>query len=228
MKYTWLASILLFTIITASTVASSAFAQSSYPSPSNAPSTTVTGSMSESSSAAFSDKSFQLRLNTNALMREHTVMTGEMLAALYLGKNTSRMEQLMNDNTNMMATLLDTYYGAGAKNTFVSLWNQHMQEYKNYTMAAKNNDTTKMNTARKNLQAIATKLGNMFPDKNNASEVTSMMHDHVNGTLSLVDAIKKNDPTQIANLSKNGYDQAGDFADTITRIILSTKSDSFK
>jgi len=179
---------------------------------------------------AFNAKSTAVRLTLNSLLREHAAMGAVTLTALYQGNDTTRLMQLMNNNENQLATLVQNAYGQNAKNTFVQLWTQHMQEYQNYTLARKNNDTTKMNTAKQHLQVIANKFGNLFASsgKNlSAVTVSNLMMAHINGTLGIVDAVASGNATQTANLMKAGYDQAGKFADTLTRGMILDNPNKF-
>ncbi|HVZ66734.1 MAG TPA: hypothetical protein VG917_00560 [Patescibacteria group bacterium] len=179
--------------------------------------------------AAFNSKATNLRVNLNALLHEHTVLGGVTLTALYEGNDTTRLEQLMDANEMKIAALVQSVYGSDKKNKFVKLWTQHMTEYKNYTLAKKDNDTTKMNSAKTNLQKISKDLGTTLASKNlKASTITSLMNDHVNGTLAIVDAVAAGNATDKSNLLKKGFDQAGKFADTLARGIILDHSSMFK
>lgn len=177
---------------------------------------------------AFQSKAATFRLTLNSLLKEHTVMGATMLEALYKGENTTRLEQLMTDNENKLAAGVQNIYGSSAKDQFTQLWTAHMNEYKNYTIARKNNDTKGMNSARNNLKNIANNLGALFAGQSlSSTTVSALMMDHINGTLNFVDAVASNDATQKANLMKQGYDQAGKFADTLTKGIILDKPQLF-
>jgi len=180
---------------------------------------------------AFNSPATNLRLTLNNLLREHTTTGGALLIALFDGADTTRAEQLLNDNENELASVIQSVYGTTAHDTFVQLWTQHMQEYENYTIARKNNDTAKMNQAKQNLQTIATKMGDLFGgvSKNlSSSTVSNMMTQHITDTLALVDAAAQGNSTQVANMAKAGYDQAGQFADTLARGMILDKPNMFQ
>lgn len=194
---------------------SKAFAQSSTPNP--------------VVDQAFNSKAATLRMTLNNLLKEHTVLAATTLKSLYKGENTTALQQLMDANQSQLATLVQNGYGTNVRNTFVQLWNAHMQEYKNYTIAEKNHNTAAMNTARQHLATIAGRLGTLLAGDNlSASTITTLMQQHINGTLSFVDEVAKNDPAGEATLMKKGYDQAGIFADSLTRGILFDNLDLFK
>lgn len=181
-------------------------------------------------SIAFGNAS-TLRATINSLLKEHTVLAGLTLTNMYDGKDITRLSQLMEANANEIGTLVQNLYGQNARDQFMSLWMQHMAEYRNYTIARKSNNTQQMTQARDNLTTIATNMGNLLgrTSKNMpANTVTALMAEHVAGTLSLVDAYAAKDLTRVADLTKNNYDQAGKFADTVTQGILLDKPTTFK
>lgn len=186
-------------------------------------------SVNQYTNQAFNSKATDARLALNVLLREHTVMAAMMLKAEYSGEDTTQLQKLMNINQNQLASLVQTAYGKNTRDTFVTLWSNHVQQYKNYVTAKKNNDTIAMNTARNNLQTIANKLGKLLAGDNlSPVTVSGMMMQHADGILDFVDAVASNDTTQQANLMKKGYDQAGKFADTLARGIILDKPDLFK
>jgi len=178
---------------------------------------------------AFNSPASNLRLQMNNLMHEHAAVGAVTLTALYEGANTTGLMQQMTTNGNQIASYVQQAYGMDAHNTFVTLWTQHMQEYQNYTVARKNNDTAKMNSAKQHLQMIAVKIGNLFGagQSTTANDVSSAMTDHIDGTLAIVDAVAKGNTTQTALLTGNGYNQAGTLADVMTRAMLLHNPNAF-
>lgn len=180
---------------------------------------------------AFNSKASNLRLQLNILLHEHTALGALTLTALYEGSDTTQLMQLMKGNQDQLASIVQNVYGKQTHDIFVQLWAQHMTEYENYTLAKKNGDTAKMTTAKQNLQIISNKLGVLFAGSGqqiSSSVVTSAMMDHVNGTLSLVDAVSQSDASKSATLTQAGYDQAGVLADVLTRTMILQKPNMFK
>lgn len=169
---------------------------------------------------AFNSQVTNFRVEFNNLLHEHTVMAGETLTLLYEGKDTTRQMQLMDDNQNKLAAQVEKVYGPDVRDQFEDLWTKHMNEYENYTLAKKENDTEKMNVARGNLERISDQFGELFDNAGenlSASTVSSLMREHASGTLAVVDAAAADDVTQKANEMKAGFDQSGEFADTLSR-----------
>src|SRR5690348_13116852 len=75
---------------------------------------------------AFNSRAVNFRLSLNNLLKEHTVLAGTMLTSLYKGEDTTRLEQLMNDNENMLADGIQNISGGNARDQFVQLWTAHM------------------------------------------------------------------------------------------------------
>lgn len=177
---------------------------------------------------AFDTKATNLRVMMNTLLREHAAFGANTLIALYTGADTSKLEQLMKTNGTELMAVIQNIYGSSTANTFSNLWTKHMEEYKNYTIARKNTDNNGMTTARQHLQAIATDIGNLIAGRSKnlaSSDVSSLMMEHINGTLAIVDAVAKGNATSSASLMKTAYDQAGTFADVLTKgMILDKKN----
>ncbi len=178
---------------------------------------------------AFNSPASNLRLQMNNLIHEHAAVGALTLTALYEGANTTGLMQQMTTNGNQIAEYVQQAYGTNARNSFVTLWTQHMQEYQNYTLARKDNDTAKMNSAKKNLQTISQKIGNIFGagQSTAADEVGNAMTDHITGTLAIVDSIAKGNTSQTVQLSGKAYTQAGTLADVMTRAMLLHNPNAF-
>jgi len=181
--------------------------------------------------AAFDSPAARLRTEMNSLLKEHTVMAGLYLTAMYGDVPADRLVQLMDANRNKIAAIVERNYNTETKDTFLQVWSQHMLEYGNYTRALKEKDTAAMTTARNNLKRISNDMGRLFDSVSNnmtTSEIEGLMNEHVNGTLSLVDAVSQGNATRSANLLKAGYDQAGRFADVMTRAMVMEKPDLYQ
>lgn len=192
--------------------------------PQNTNSTNNTGN-------AFNSKPANLRLTVNSLMKEHTVMAAAYLTGLYMDMENERLLELMDANRDQLGTLVENTYDTQTRDAFGQLWSRHMLEYRNYTLARKEDDEQGMDEARQNLSAIANELGDLLDSKGNslkAPTVTSLMNEHVNGTLAIVDAVAQGDSTQASDLMKNGYDQAGRFADALARGMMTDNPDMVK
>lgn len=180
---------------------------------------------------AFNPDAVNARLRLNSLMKEHTIMSAASLSAVYAGIEAERLEDLMDANSNQIASIMESAYGANMRDTFAQLWNAHMVEYRNYTQAVKDSDEPATNTAKVNLEKIASDLGTLF-DENGQNQtkaiVELLMNEHINGTLSVVDAIAKADGNEASNMLKAGYDQSGAFADALTRGMLLDNPDAFE
>jgi hypothetical protein len=172
-----------------------------------------------------------LRNNLNSLLREHTITGALYLSGLYGGADVSAFDKYMTNNTNNLVLVVNNVYGKATADEFKSLWMQHMDEYKNYTLAKKANDPAKMTSAKNNLKDIAAKIGTLFSKGGGnlkAADVTKLINDHVNGTLAIVDSVATVNIGKSIDLMKTGYDQAGLIADTLANGMIKDKPDMFK
>lgn len=195
----------------------------------------VFGSSTSNNSEIAGAKTNQDMTNLNAtmelnnLLREHAVLGGTTLINFYDGKDTAQLETLMDENGNKVADFIINVYGTEVGNNFSRLWMNHMQEYKNYTNAKKNNDDSGMDSAKQNLNKIAQDFGTLLASQNlPASTITNLFNEHISGTLALVDAHADDDQTKEANLIKVAYDQAGKMAAEFSTGIISDHPDKFK
>lgn len=185
----------------------------------------------DTAAATLSTPAANTRLLLNSLFREHTVLAGTYLTTLYDGGDTTRLQQQLEANTNTIAGIVESVYGTSVMEGFVTYWRQHLDEYWNYVAASRNDDMADMNTARANLNSIAVNIGNVFDQAGttlDAETITRHMMDHSNGTLALVDAHADGDTAAKADLLKNGYDQAGIFADSLVHGMVSDVPDRFQ
>lgn len=169
---------------------------------------------------AFNSDATTLRLSLNTLLKEHAILGGLMLKALYREEDTTRLMELMNDNQAQLEQIVEDAYGEDTRDRFADLWTQHIEEYESYTIAKRDNDEERMNQARENLQAISDEIGALFALSGNnlsSDDVSASMMEHINRTLNVVDATAENDETQIVNALKGAYDQAGELADILSR-----------
>ncbi len=179
---------------------------------------------------AFDSGAANLRLTLNNLLREHTYLNAEFLTALYQNADTSQPQQLLKDNQDQLAALIQNAYGGDIRNRFIDLWSRHMSEYQNYALASRSNQTAKMSAAGQNLDSIADDMGKLFAAAGgnlDAAALADLMREHNNATLAIVDAISHRDTGLAATLTKTSYDQAGRLADTLARGMILDKPNMF-
>lgn len=189
------------------------------------------GNAQTAPNAAFDSRASGLRTEMNSLLKEHAVMAGLYLTAMYGDVPADRLVQLMDANRNKIAALVERNYNTETKDTFLQVWSQHMLEYGNYTRALKEKDTDAMTTARNNLKRISNDMGRLFDSASNnmtTGQIEDLMLEHVNGTLNLVDAVSQGNATRTANLLKANYDQAGRFADVLSRAMVMDKPELYQ
>jgi len=180
---------------------------------------------------AFNSSATNLRLTLNNLLRADAILGSGAVVSMYNGIDTTRAQQLLMDNANQIASIIQSAYGTNAHDTFLQLWSQQAQAYKNYVTGRKNNDTAKMDQAKEQLQTTAKKMGDLFGNMSSnvsSSTVESLMNQQTMTILQIVDAAAKGDATQTTNLTQQAYNQAGKFADALARGMILDKPDMFQ
>lgn len=160
---------------------------------------------------------------TNLLI-QHGVMTTLHLQEIYDGKDTTTSSQLLQDNGQQIANFIGSKYGNQAQSNFLSMWQKHISDYEAYTKALKNNDANAMITAKSDLASLSSDMGKSFhqlDSRISASQVTSMMNDHVTLTLGIVNAYAQKDQAMVDKQIKAASDQAAQFAGYLTQAMAS-------
>ena len=151
----------------------------------------------------------------NNLLKEHSAIMTLHLQGLYDGKDTTATEILLDGNKNNISSLVGQLYGREAQSSVNAKWQEHMDLYKSYTIAIKNNDRNMQNEARNGLVKISNELGENFSEmepKLNSQRVTELMQEHIVLTLDMVDAYASSNFSQEARLTKQTFDQATIFS----------------
>jgi hypothetical protein len=71
--------------------------------------------------AAFDSPAARLRTEMNSLLKEHTVMAGLYLTAMYGDVPADRLVQLMDANRNKIAAIVERNYNTETKDTFLQV-----------------------------------------------------------------------------------------------------------
>lgn len=191
--------------------------------------TTGTGGGAGSSVPAISVADLQLTLNN--LLTEHAVLTSQYLQEVYDSKDTTTSEQLLNANTQNITNVFDIIYGNNAATGFTKLWQDQLSQYKNYTVALKNNDQNGMTQSKAALDNGASSLGqavNQIDPNIPKGSVTQMMTDRTSLTLDYITAHANKNETGVASGFKQSFDQAGQMADALTQAIVYSKPNMFQ
>ena len=169
--------------------------------------------LSKSGNQTTIDESVKL----NALMQEHAINASFHLQDFYDGKDTGVTSGKLQQNSIEVARFFERKIGVD-ENSFLSMWDAHIREYENYVNALKNNDRTGTAEARSSLNNHSTMMGAMINRaKPNipTSEVARLMNEHVDLTLSVIEAHAKGDTAEKLSQSSKASAQAVAFADAL-------------
>lgn len=160
--------------------------------------------------------SANVRSSLQMLLPEHEVLANNHLQTLYDGKDTSETAKSLEDNNQQIALLIEQI--GGNKEEFLSLWRAHITGYENYTKTLKNNDEAEKSQAKTELTANAIQMGNMINQlipSVSSQEGRKLMQEHINLTLSIIDAHSKGNTTEKLEQMTKASKQAFDFANTL-------------
>lgn len=157
--------------------------------------------------------------NLNALFQEHAISATLHLQNLYDNKDTTESEKNVEENSVKVAEFFDKHIEGDIKGEFLNMWDGHNKEYENYTRALKAGDRNGTAQARGNLARQATEMGtmvNQWIPALPADRFTQLMNEHVDLTLSIIEAHASGDNAAKATQTAKASTQAVGFANTIT------------
>lgn len=150
------------------------------------------------------------------LIPEHGILASDHLQRLYDGENTSETSQRLEDNNQKIASVIESM--GGNKEDFLNHWRAHITSYENYTNALKNNDRNGTSQARNELSNHATEFGrviNQTIPNISADEARRLMEEHIDLTLSIVEAHARQDTSEQLRQITAATNQAINFANTL-------------
>jgi hypothetical protein len=162
----------------------------------------------------------ETRIRLESLLTQHGTLGSTHLENVFDGKGDSNIVAQLESNTQQIVSQM-VEYGA-PRDEFNMMWRGHMSEYENYTEALKNNDRVGTDLARRNLGDHSVHMGAMinqlFPSLP-VDQVKDLMNEHIDLTLSIIEAHSRGDSDQkLANMDK-ATDQAVRFASVLANAI---------
>ena len=154
------------------------------------------------------------------LMQEHVFLASMTTTALALDNMPKAMASMSSaeSNTRELGALIGKTYNEEVGQQFVSLWNQHLNAYADYTRAELNGDKDSMESARQFLGGWVTNTSNLLTSANpffSQSSVAGLLNDHVAMTLSGIDAqVARDWPAAYAGVQMGSH-QSIDLANVI-------------
>lgn len=160
-----------------------------------------------------SDESFSLP----SLFQEHAITGAFHLQDLYDGKDTAESAGRLQTNGIKIAGYFKRNLGID-ENQFLEMWDGHIREYENYTNSLKNNDRAGTGKAREALNGHAIMMGTMInrarPDIP-ASGVERLMNEHIDLSLSVIEAHARGDTATKLEQATKASTQAVAFAEAL-------------
>lgn len=157
-------------------------------------------------------------MNGGPILHEHVSLVTPMLKSEFLAEpDQASVTAAVDANSQQTADVINNLY-PGSHDQFLSLWRQHIQDYTNYLNAAKANDNAGKDAARAHLIQTTDQLTTMLngiSHRVDQNKLKNQLHDHANGTLTMIDAMVAGDWDKVYSLSHMGYEQMTDVTVTL-------------
>lgn len=154
------------------------------------------------------------------LVQEHVFLSSMTTGALALNNMPKAMAAMSTAeaNTRALGALIGETYNEEVGQQFVSLWNQHLNAYADYTRAELSGDKDSMESARQFLGGWVTNTSGLLTSANpffSQSSVAGLLSEHVAMTLSGIDAqVARDWPAAYTGLQMGSH-QSIDLANVI-------------
>ncbi len=156
------------------------------------------------------------RLDLQLLLTQHGTLAANYLMILYDGKDATQAAADLNSNSQKISDMLADL-GAN-RSDFLNMWQGHISSYTEYTNAEKSHDEAKMNNVKADLanqsQQMGITLNQIIPNLP-PQQAASLVQEHINLTLAIVDAHAAGDLGNQASLMTQASTQAIKFANAI-------------
>lgn len=137
-------------------------------------------------------KAADLRVKLNTLLEEHAQLAAAGGVAIVAGTpDAAALSTQIDKNSNDLADVMGTYYGAETRQKFYDAWKTHITHLSDYANAAKKADKTAMSTATQALTTDSQALANLLVAVNpqySAADLTTALSDHETHIKTIVDS----------------------------------------
>ncbi len=141
-------------------------------------------------------------------LHQHAALATPTLQAQLLNEPSATATlAAMDTNSQAIANSVNQLH-PGTHDQFLQLWRSHIDDYKQYLAAAKNNDQAAKQQAKQNLDLFVSNLTNLLAKANshiNKSNLSQQLTTHSSQTLGIIDALVANDFPSAYTLSNTAY-----------------------
>lgn len=160
----------------------------------------------------------QTTIDTRALFTEYTSLVSLHLSNLYDGKETLSTKEQLDITIEEMGGAIETIGTNEDRQDFIKIFENHIEEYENYTTGLKEKNQQKMQTAKGKLAVHASELGKLVSKllpSLPAGRGEDLMNQHTALMLAIVEAHAEKDTEKTLLLMKDASLQANLFADEL-------------
>lgn len=166
-----------------------------------------------------SQTKIQNQQQLDMLMGEHALVGGEMLIARYERRaDFSASKQAVDNNTQLLASQMESLYGVDTKNKFLTIWTNHINAFIDYADARRLKDNAKDTIALQSLQKFTDDFASLITQGKSTDTYMNAQNyfaRHVLNEKAILDAyIDKNYP-KMYNSMHDAYTHATSISATI-------------
>lgn len=110
----------------------------------------------------------QKQQTLDTLMGEHALVGGQMLISRYERRaDFQASKQAVDDNTQQLASQMESLYGVDVKNKFLTIWTNHINAFLDYADAKKLKDNARETIALQSLQKFTDDFSSLLAQGKN-------------------------------------------------------------
>ena len=176
-------------------------------------------------------KAADLRVALNQIMRQHVALaTVALKDAASSAPDTEQAVAALDKNSVELADAVGSVYGKDARESFLTLWRNHIGFFVNYTEGKVAGDQAKMDQARADLSGYTEEASAFFAGANPNIDKESLkkgLQMHADQVFAIVDAYAAQDYATAFAKEEEAYNHIGMAADTLAQAIVKQYPDKF-
>jgi hypothetical protein len=184
------------------------------------------GSMSPAAGASAATSPTEAALRLQSLLGEHSILATDMMRARIRGDAdlAGVANAALGKNASAMAALLTPILSASDRQTFATVWGQHIQALFEYSRGLSTHDTAAQTSARADLTRFENQLADFFVGHSsgrlNQAAARTAVRTHIDHLLAGADAYAAKNYTVSAQLYRMSYSHTFDLGGILAHVLL--------
>lgn len=178
-----------------------------------------------------STKAADLRVTLNQIMRQHVALASVALKDAASGSpDAAEAVKALDANSVELADAVGSVYGDDARESFLTLWRNHIGFFVDYTNGAVAEDEAKMAQAKQDIAGYTEEASAFFSGANPNIEKEAFkagLQTHGDQVFAIVDAYAAKDYAKAFATEEEAYNHIGTAADNLAAAIVKQNPDKF-